>query len=284
MTAAELDRLVPPDDFRRAAVEASLDAVRGEDRDDNPPPGDCSVCLPVRGANSDSLKPLLWRQVAVLVVGFAGLSGGAGLAYLSGEPPNGQWPLLVAGLCLSATGMAALLSNQYFLRRFFRGRLGRRYETLRADFPDAHVQDVLIEDAATFHKGKLHAEGGGYVAVDLPGKRAIVEGVRFRYLIRAADTVAVGIAAGLTATSPTVRYRCGPRPAAGEHDPRPILAIALARDSLWRELKRQTFFGAGTDPLLKPLLEALDPVNESTDPFVAEEQWEYLDEYLDEID
>ena len=282
MTAAELDRLVPPDDFRRAAVEASLEAVRGEYRDDDPPPTDCSVLLPVRGANPDSLKPLLWRQVAVLVVGFAGLAGGAGLAYLSGEPPNAAWPLLIAGLCLSATGMAALLSNQYFLRRFLRGRLGRRYENLRADHPDAVIQDVLVEDAATFDRGKLHAEGGGYVAVDVPGKRVIVEGVRFRYLIRAADTVAVGIAAGPTATFPTVRYRCGPRPAAGEHDPRPILSIALARDSLWRELKRQTFFGAGEDPLLAPLREALHSMDGLIYPFrpyVPEERWEDADEF-----
>ena len=278
MTAAELDRLVPPADFRRAAVEASLDAVPSV-REDGAPPADCSVCLPVTTAHPGSLKPLLWRQVAVLVVGFAGLGGGALLASLSGEPPNGNWPLLACGLMLSLTGMAALLSNQYWLRRFLRGRLGRRYEALRTDFPGAYVQDVLIEDAATFHRGKLHAEGGGYVAVDGPGKRVIVEGVRFRYVIHAADTVAVGVAAGLTATSPTVRYVCGPRPAAGERDDRPVLAIALARDSLWRELKRQTFFGAGDAPLLAPLREALDPPETATDPFVPPERWDDPDEF-----
>ena len=273
MTAAELDRLVPPDDFRRAAAEASLDAVRGDLRDDMPPPNDCSVCLPVRDANPDSLKALAWRQIGVLVYGFAALAGGLGLMTLAGDGPNGNGVLFAAGVAVSLSGMAAFFGNQYQLRRFLRGRLGRRYENLRADHPDAVIQDVLVEDAATFDRGKLHAEGGGYVAVDVPGKRAIVEGVRFRYLIRAADTVAVGIAAGLTATSPTVRYRCGPRPAAGQRDTRPILSIALARDSLWRELKRQTFFGAGADPLLEPLRAALDPAVGPADPFVPEERW-----------
>ena len=59
----------------------------------------------------------------------------------------------------------------------------------------------------------------------------------------------------------------------------------LVRDSLWRELKRQTFFGAGADPLLAPLRAALDdppaegprahiPPERWDDPARADDEWE----------
>jgi hypothetical protein len=236
-------------DFREAAVEESIRllAESGGGR----PMEDLGVSL-VLPVGPEGVRTLRWigRMVLVrLVSGIGGLVLGALLAAAQ-ESLTKQWnvpealSLTVAATC-SLGGILVLLLNPYFMRRATRRALGERYETVQRLSMGRSPLCAGVEDAQTFKKMKIVPEDLAWIAFDPRGKRLILEGVLFRYVIHASDVLFVGQVAGATTTGMQITFRVG----------RVVFAVTLQLDSIWHEFKKQTI-GVSEDPLLAPILAA----------------------------
>lgn len=236
-------------DFREAAVEESIRllAESGGRR----PMEDLGVSLVVP-VGPEGVRTLRWigRMVLVrLVSGIGGLVSGALLASAQ-ENLTKQWnvpealSLTIAAVC-SLGGILVLLFNPYFVRRATRRALGERYATVQRLSSGRSPLCTAVEDAQTFKKMKIVPEDLAWIAFDPPGRRLILEGVLFRYVIHASDVLYVGQVAGATATGMQITFRVG----------RVVFAVTLQLDSVWHEVKKQTI-GVSEDPLLAPILAA----------------------------
>jgi hypothetical protein len=234
-------------DFREAAVEDSIrllaDSGGGRTIEDL----GVSLVVPV---GPEGVRRLRWigRMVLLrLVSGIGGLALGALLASAQ-ENLTKQWnvpealSLSVAATC-SLGGICVLLLNPYFMRRAARRALGERYESVQRLSTGRKPLCTGVENAETFKKMKIVPEDLAWIAFDPPGRRLILEGVLFRYVVHAADVLFVGQVAGATTTGIQITFRVG----------RVAFAVTLQFDSVWHEFKKQTI-GVSEDPLLKPIV------------------------------
>ncbi len=105
---------------------------------------------------------------------------------------------------------------------------------------------VEVEDASTFDKLKLVSEDVGYLGLDDRNQRVIIEGVRCRYSIHAADVVEVKQIEGGSASATKLSYDIGDV----------THSIAVKSASIWHEVKRQ--LGVSKDPLIDRMRKTLE--------------------------
>ena len=243
-----------PPDFRDAAVaasEAALDELARRDPSlrQDPLRAGVSLCLRAPGGGEAVRRRLKWDVVLRLVLGFAGLLGGALLAGYAERSskvapsavPRGPW--LAVGVGCSVVGMVSLLgavgATRRRVRRHVRGRL-----TLH-QAGDAVVE---VEPTETFSKMKAVSEDLGLLLLYPDRRCLVVEGLTHRYLVHARDVVAVREVPGSTTVGAGILYSAGGQP----------LDITLGHQSLWVELKRQTI-GSGRDRVLEKIVKTLAP-------------------------
>lgn len=94
---------------------------------------------------------------------------------------------------------------------------------------------------------KIFPEDLGYLALDSSRALAVIEGVRFRYIIFGKDVRNIKQIAGATTTGTSIEYAIG----------NGRLRIALEYVSIWHEFKRQLFL-AKEDPIVGPIRTTLD--------------------------
>lgn len=236
----------PPQlDFREAAVLESLrllEANPGRLPDELP----MSLVLPADESGPAWLRYIGRMTLLRLVLGIAGLVMGAVLAAVSGPVQRNTGVPAEAVITLAAPcsigGIAIMLANSLLVRRAVRRAIGERFDRVQRQSVLRSPLCVGVEDARTFTKMKIAPEDFAWAAFDSAGRRLILEGLIFRYVIHAADVVSVTQAAGATATGVQIVFRV-----AGA-----MTGITLQFDSVWHEFKKQTV-GGGTDPLLKPI-------------------------------
>jgi hypothetical protein len=111
---------------------------------------------------------------------------------------------------------------------------------------EAKLFCISIENAETFHRFKVITEDLAYMAFDQVNRGLSIEGVRFRYRIRAEDVVDIKLVQGGGATATAVAVNIG----------NARLNVALQHDSVLYELKRQTV-GAKDSSLTKKIRQTL---------------------------
>src|SRR5436190_1338177 len=72
-----------------------------------------------------------------------------------------------------------------------------------------HVLCLGVEDARTFTMAKVVPEDVAFAAFDMAGSRLVLEGVRFHYVIHAADVIMVSEAFSVTASGVQIVFRVG---------------------------------------------------------------------------
>jgi hypothetical protein len=239
----------PPPDFRDLAVEESrrlIAAASGVPPERQP----YSLCIPVDNPDLTLLRKVKTGLVVRLVFGIAGLAGGGILAAIDekdGFPQQIPDALILAGaVCSSLVGIVLLISSATFFRGLVRRALGDRYDRGAETGSAFRSLMVALEDWSTFQRMKLAPEDFACVFFDEAAACVRLEGVRFRYFIRAADVVSLSEVRGASTVGTQIVYRIG----------RTTLGITLQYDSLLHELRRQTI-GAKHTPLWKPLTTTL---------------------------
>lgn len=234
-------------DFRRRAVEVSeqiLERARTED------PLEANASLCVRTENHlSSLSRQKWIAIGCLVLGFAGLGGGAFLATLSEREDfvGGEtfW-LTLAGIS-SLTGFVCLLIPATLTGVFLRKFLGMRFERIKSPVDYAEALYVELEDAATFDKLKVASEDAGYLGLDRVNRRLVIEGVICRYVIRGEDVESIRIRASQGPGGVEIAFRI---------DEQTRLRIVVSKFHAWSEVWRQ-LTGKTRSPLLSKINETL---------------------------
>jgi hypothetical protein len=241
MDATDADALAPADRDQVAA-----ESLRILERSGGALPGERSLCLAVTDSDPRCLRRFGYAVLLRLIVGISGIAGGALIALISelGDADDSAWISLA--FCISVGGILLLLSNAFFQRWFVRRQIGSRYDDLRAGAYTS-LCCVGIEDAVTFDRFKLFPEDLGYLALDPARRLAVIEGIRFRYIIFGDDVRSVRQVAGATNTATAIDYMVG----------NVNVAIAVEHTSIRQELKRQ-LFGARQDPLIARLRATFD--------------------------
>ena len=105
---------------------------------------------------------------------------------------------------------------------------------------------IEVENSRTFHRPKLLPEDLACVLFDREGRRLIVEGIAYRYIIRAADLLGLQVVrAAAGAPGLEVSYSVG-----GAR-----LSLTLIYQSARSELRRQTI--GGQDPFIRNAISVL---------------------------
>lgn len=254
MAATNINPYAPPQsefpiDFRNAAVEESLRIVA---RSGGRPIEDLgvSLVLPTEGSGAATLRWIGWSTLARLVLGILGVVFGGLLGVLSDhmleQLPLNQAEVLWIGVSCVVGGLLLLLLNGMFTRATVRRGIGDRYARVW-QFNTTHRPLCSgVEDARTFQKIKLLPEDLAWIAFDAAGKRLILEGLLYRYVIHAGDVLLASEVQGPTSTGVQIVFRVG----------EVVIGITLQMDSVWYELRRQVAL-PGSNPLLRPILAAL---------------------------
>jgi hypothetical protein len=237
-----------PIDFREAVVEESIRLLAEAGGRPIETLG-VSLVVPLGAEGVRTLRWIGWMVLLRLVLGIGGLAAGAGLA-AAHERLTKQWQFpeeltLAIALTCSLGGIGVMLLSPYFMRRATRRAIGERFGLVQRLSTGRRPLCTGVEDARTFTKLKIVPEDLAWIAFDPPGRRLILEGILFRYVIHAADVLFVGQVAGATTTGMQITFRVG----------RVVFAVTLQLDSVWHELKKQTI-GVSQDPLLKPIIAA----------------------------
>jgi hypothetical protein len=234
-------------DFREQAEEFSLRLVRESFGRPITELGH-SLCLPVE--NPANLTSIKWWMLLHLLGGIGGLVAGGVLAgtsqYLQKASAALEPVAFVLAAACSLGGFGLLMTASRVARNFARRGIGERYDAVWAIGSPIKPKGVSVEDASTFEKFKLVPEDAAWIGFDVARRMLLIEGIRFRYVIRASDLVNLEQLAAPTATATAITYRVGPA----------VLRIALQYDSLRHELRKQ-LLGARHDALMKPITETL---------------------------
>lgn len=240
-----------PLDFREAAVVQSRQLLlyaSGQPMEDLGK----SLVVEVDPPRPDVLRHIGRMTLLRLVLGFGGIASFPLALFTSPlliplSPPIAAM-LLIAAMLWAFCGFAMLLSNGFLNCRTVRKTLGYRYARVLQLSTERRPICTGVEDASTFTKMKLAPEDLAYMAFDSAGRRLILEGLVYRYVIHADDVLFLGEVPGANTTGVQITFRVG----------EVAIAITLQMDSVWHELRRQTMpFFPGQNPLLRPMLTAL---------------------------
>jgi hypothetical protein len=136
-----------------------------------------------------------------------------------------------------------LLGNALLTRWNVQRSLGPRYAAVRRASTLRGPLCTGVEDARTFTTMKIAPEDFAIVGFDSAGRRLILEGLLFHYVIHAADVLSAAQQAGAMTTGVQIVFRVG----------RVVVGITLQNDSVLNELRKYTV-SLGQDPLLKPVI------------------------------
>lgn len=198
-------------DFREQAEAASVYLVRDYERRQGRPltdplDGGFSCCVPVPGDGKAMVRTLKSKTIVALVLGFAGLGGGALL--ISRVPDDAPPIRFILPILCSLGGFAMLLHGQMASRRMVRSLAADRLS--RATGGGTPPVFVSIEDAATCEKMKGSPEDVGAVILFPAGRCIRIEGLIHRYRIQAADVVSTELRKTPSSRALLIRYRIGP--------------------------------------------------------------------------
>lgn len=237
-------------DFRAEAIQASQRFCRAGTDADLLTIGR-SLCIPVPGATKNDLFRPGLISLTALIIGFAGLIGGALLATGAQDgsgtatgPDTAR--LTIAALC-SIGGIATFFVGIFLASRWVWKTLDTRIDTLMHRPWTIPPRRVNLEDARTFQKIKLRPEDMGIAFFDTERRRILIEGIRCRYVVLADDIE----------DFETVKAPGSVGSILAVNIDGAVLRIVLQQDSNLRfELRRQTI-GGGTHPLHRDLEETL---------------------------
>jgi hypothetical protein len=184
----------PTADFRDQAVAASLAQV-GHWTSTNISDIDASICLSIPAEHRVSVKKMAITKIGILVIGLICIFGGIGIAALGANYtiPDSK-DLAPLGIILVSIGasffvLAILIVFSHILifttmlKRYLLGRAGCLFDS---SCPPK-LRKVSLEDAKTYHIGKLAGEDICLYHLDKQKQRLVMEGCNHRYIIRGRD-------------------------------------------------------------------------------------------------
>ena len=216
-------------DFRCDAIAASLATLPEEARDD-PFATDVSFCLPAQSRPNAGLTPGKLMLLA-LFVGFGLLAAGAVVLSMSENgtlPPSPIW--LPLGAVCSLLGIATFflaVKYDWLATRYLIGeRLDRTLE---------HAGDAVRVTGELGPPGEnqtisISSDDHVLMYCDRANQRLLIEGINARYQIRREDIQAIRRFEFMSYLGAEIEYRI---------DDATVLGIAVARNTLLRELIRQ---------------------------------------------
>jgi hypothetical protein len=229
-------------DFREAAVAESERLLAGRSPDDVP----FSVVIPADHSGVRRLNSIGRMTLVRLLLGVGGLLLGGVLAAIASRlddhPVFPKEIAVAAAVLCSGGGIGLLLLSPFLARRAVRRALGERFDRLCRQSTLRPPVCIGVEDALTFTKIKIAPEDFAWIAFDLTGRRLVLEGLLFRYVIQAADVISADQVSGSMSTGVQIVFRVGTV----------VVGVTLQYDSFWHELKKQTI-AAGKDPLVEPI-------------------------------
>lgn len=174
-------------DFRFPAIEASMELIRNG-RLDDPFQSPFSFCIPVNHRPAVGWTPGKITLI-FLILGFAGLGGGAWLASIAEKNGQANAGLLALGVCLSLSGMAAFFVPTKFDRFIIRWILGERGKQLLEQAGASQTSTAEISNPDPSQMMKISIDGDDHVLIyfDKENHRVVMEGTAARYQIRAED-------------------------------------------------------------------------------------------------
>lgn len=151
-----------------------------------------SFCLPVAGVPRLRAVPLAgvsaWPAGGVLVSGL--IAGGVGgwLGQVAGFPEWACWGMMWTGVMMSVVGAFACAWMLPYCRAWnWRRRLQRQQGTLLTSKAWDAGWDLNISVAQTEGQAGVSPDDFGFCEFDWANQRLLIEGLRYRYLIRAED-------------------------------------------------------------------------------------------------
>lgn len=221
------------DDFRYSAIQASIHRIRESGAKD-PLDYEGSFCVPV------AQKPAVgWTpgkiSLVLLVLGFACLASGAGLATLAERMDGPQSAAVLAiGVCLSLSGFAMFFVPSKFDKQIIRFLVGDRASHL---FERAGAGEELLSSELSRADNKITVSVDGddhvLILVDKTRRELLLEGTGARYRIRAEDVSYLAPFQFMNYVGAEIRCRV---------DDEVELHVAIARVSILVELTRQLPF------------------------------------------
>lgn len=251
-------------DFRKAAIQASLRKLGPEYRDD-PFRYDGSFCLPVGEKPVPFWTPGKFSLMA-LVVGFGLLILGVVIITAAEDSAGNMDPILaaVATLC-SLSGIATFFipvkGDKLILRRMLGDRVRSRVDKFDSD----HIATSELSPPGPEGQ-KLSIDGDDHVMIffDDENRRIMIEGIGARYQIRAQDVYSLTSFDFMNYIGAAITYHI---------DENTTLEIAVARVSLMTEFIRQAPFLFFARKWIKnPLLEKCERTLKFSDAIDLDEQ------------
>jgi hypothetical protein len=238
-------------DFRSEAAHASNQLMGGVI--DRNALGDLtqvgvSLCIPATSSPKQSHQLIRRRILTELVVKFTVLTVGAILFAIAHSPAACNllgitafpaWP----GIALLSIGWLTVMSSVDIEHLLVRFRLRQMGVTAPNFSPTERVRIGRVEDPSTHKVIKLCIDDAGFLYCDAQRSLILLEGVCYRYVIRAEDVLSCKPLGNRFAE---IRFRV-----AGSEQ---ILSLAICLNSMRLEYRRQLTGGLAR-PAIMPLLE-----------------------------
>lgn len=195
-----------------------------------------SYCISTGLAVADFMKKTGRRSITTLVLGLLLMVAAiplyqVGLGSTDDRLKASLLSYVVAGGCCTLSGIAVLFLGAIDLRR----RTWRVVRERVAQTGSGRRIPVTVEDTATFKKMKSVPEDVGILIVDRQAKVLTIEGVAYRYRIRAEDVTRIAGVRTPNSYAVIISYRIGPT----------VLSIALF-DTRQTAPFRLAFRGSGS--------------------------------------
>lgn len=217
-------------DFRDGAVAATRTLLTEEEQE-HPGDFDASSCLPT-GEGRRAVRSAAWWPIKLQLLTFALFFAALGLAAWAeqvkdaqGRQPSYARALVwVGGIGAVADGifmLVALFCATNMQKPLLGRRLARRPGSLLDGWERLPSRILRLENAKTYHKQKLSPEDVCLCVFDAPNRRILLEGVSYRYLIRADDVATLWPLQSGDKISIQIDYRIGEE----------ALSVVLAADN-----------------------------------------------------
>jgi len=248
-------------DYRYRAIRASIRAL-GDRYRDEPYDYPGSYCLPVGEKPINGMNPGRLTLVA-LVLGFALMGAGAFILSRMEEERPGvhDGPMTAVAVCCMLAGVLTFLLPSLLYRRvvsIFLGERGRRL--VECSHGGELLATELSDSAPSAKKITIDGDDNVLILFDEQQHRLLIEGTGARYQIRADDVSAIRPYTFANYVGAAIDYHI---------DDQTVLSIAIARVSLWLEIKRQLpFLFFWNKTASNPLLEKCERTLQRSEIFI----------------
>jgi len=245
-------------DFRDSAAAASRQALARLRCSDALAAG-ISLCLEAEGDGRATLRRLRRFTLVRIIVGMILMLAGAGIMYAADVRKvrwlNEKEEWFIPGAVAGFLGFLVIMSGPFLQRRFVKRHIRDRLAESDLGNTGLPPAGVEVEDSHTFQQPKVLPEDLARVIFDPDQRRLVIEGIVYRYLIRASDVIQMRTVRSRSSLGLQIVYNAAGVP----------LGLTLIHDSVLSYLRRATI--GGNNPLIRRAQQTLGDVPASKAPF-----------------